>query len=109
MRRSIPARNPHTNVATSIQPANNRQSRRGFLKAVLALAGYALMPEMRSSAATIAGPCGDTIAQILDTAATVEALAGAHAPQQVIIERTGFFSVGTVSVGQRIMLPLVRR
>jgi hypothetical protein len=37
------------------------------------------------------------------------ARAGAQPPQQVIIERTGFFSVGTASVGQRVMLPLVKR
>jgi hypothetical protein len=35
--------------------------------------------------------------------------AGAQSPQQVIIECTSFFSVGTVSVGQRVMLPIVRR
>jgi hypothetical protein len=34
---------------------------------------------------------------------------GAQPPQQVNIERTGFFSVGTASVGQRVMLPIIKR
>ena len=35
--------------------------------------------------------------------------AGAQSAQQVIIERTGFFRVGAVSIGQRVVLPLVKR
>jgi hypothetical protein len=69
------ARSRYEMSATAVQSATNTLSRRSFLKATLLIAGGALLPELRPSAATGAGPCGDTIAQILDTAATVEALA----------------------------------
>jgi hypothetical protein len=68
------AHNPRTACCSFFRSTDNRLSRRRFLKTALAIAGSALLPEMRSSAAG-ASPCSDTIAQILDTAATVESLA----------------------------------
>jgi Ferritin-like domain len=69
------ARNRHPISRELVGSAVPALSRRRFLKAMLLVAGGALLPEPRSSVGAVAGPCGDTLAQILDIAATVEALA----------------------------------
>jgi hypothetical protein len=47
--------------------------------------------------------------QSIDIAYKSQPAARSSAPQQGIIERTGFFRVGALSVGNRTLLPLVRR
>src|SRR5262245_61182127 len=61
--------------STLVPSRSERLSRRRFLVTALALACYPLLPGMHSSAAGHADPCSDSIAEIFDIAATVEALA----------------------------------
>jgi hypothetical protein len=50
-------------------------SRRRFLQAALLFSGGALLPAAGATSLPAAGPCGDTVQQLLDTAATIEGLA----------------------------------
>jgi len=50
-------------------------SRRRFLQGALLLSGGALLPAIGTASLPAAGPCGDTVQQLLDAAATIEGLA----------------------------------
>jgi ferritin-like protein len=79
-------------ACTTTQLTQAKQSRRRFLKTALLIAGAALLPTLSASSAPGSGPCGDSIAQILQAAATLEALAITFYYRAITFTPRGFFS-----------------